>query len=829
LSDSILWTRNLVCLESKVEAIQPGDRLIEVGGKKVKNLKELNKELSLYEEGEGVVYRILKSSGKASLQFILLKKRTVPFSYILFSIVGFLSLALAVFLFFRVGVESIKNRFLVLSTLLFSVYVFSPLNVGTLTDYLFFIFKSASLWFFAPYFLYFFSLFPHRVEFKWKRTLIFGLPGVMFLFQMLLFALQTYLPFSILYGLTKALTTIQYILIGIYLSLSVLLLLYLLFTIEDEDERAQIKWILSGIGLAFIPFFIFYIIPYLNGYPIGPLGELSAAFHIFLPMAFLTSLTKFRLPDVDVILKKGLAFTISFLVVLSLFLVFAISFLPREKRGIAVILLAGAIFIAVLLFPVLYERINDLMDRVFYKKSFVYRTQLIDIAREIAAEKEWHKIERKLSETIAKALSAKAIAIYGFDGKEYQLIGKMGKTSPPAKMNIPSLVPGFVKIWRFKRQERDLGFLLLGPKEKGKYYNIEDFELLNFISPYITLALENSLLYMSLRRRAQELEELKDFNESIIESLPISLIITDGSGRVLKMNNEALRSFSPQEAKSLCSKFLPLEDGKANEMWITNSKGEKRLYSILKTSFKKAKGYIFAIEDVTESFMLQQRLITSEKLASLGVLIAGIAHEINTPITGIMSYIEMLSDELKGQQTEYIEKIQAQIKRILKTVRSLLNFSRRAQEGVVRANLVDIIRDVAEVLNPQIRKKRVEVKIEGKGWARVNPDRMQQVFFNLFTNALEAVEEGVGKIEIKTWEENGVVKISFSDNGKGIPQEYLSKIFDPFFSTRPGGTGLGLSITFAIIKEHRGEIEVLSEKGRGTTFIITLPSWRSDA
>lgn len=824
----MVWTRHLLCVRSDVEGIEPGDRLVEIGGKRVKSLGDLRRELSLYEEGEGVVYRVKKINGKESLQFILLKKKLASLSYILFSIVGFLSIALGFYLFFRIEFEDIKNRFLILVTLLFSLYTFSPNLEGTTLDFMFYVLKNFSMWFFPAYFLYFFSLFPHKIEIKWKRTAIFLFPSVLFIIQMVLFLFSSSLPFIVLIKLSRTLEMLQYIFLGLYTALSIVLLVYLLLTVSNEEERAQIKWILAGIFAALLPFVFLYVLPQVAGKPVSQFGQLSAAFHVFLPLSFLSSLTKFRLPDVDIILKRGLAFTISFLAVLSLFLLFAVRFFPHEKRGIAIIFMTGAIFLAVLAFPVLYERINDFMDRIFYKKTFFYRTHLVEIAKEIATEKEWYGIEKKLSESISKALSARSTALYGFNGREYQLIGKSGKGHPPATMDGPALVPGYVKLWKFRRKEKDLGFLLLGPKERGKYYNIEDYELLEFISPYITLALENSLLYMNLKKRAEELEALKEFNESIVESLPISLVITDGRGKVLKMNKKAEKSFTTTEVEALVPELLLLEEGRAYERWITNKNGEKRLFSILKTSFKRARGYIFALEDITEGFMLQQRLITSEKLASLGVLIAGIAHEINTPITGIMSYLEMLSEQVEGKQIEYIERIQAQIRRIMKTVRSLLNFSRRSDEGFVRANLIDIIRDVAEVLNPQIKKKRAVVRIDGKAWAQVNPDRMQQVFFNLFSNSLEALEEG-GKIEIRAWEENGLAKVEFSDTGKGIPSAYLPKIFDPFFSTRPGGTGLGLSITFAIVKEHGGEIEVVSEEGKGTTFRITLPSGRINA
>ncbi len=826
ITDGVRWTRNLIGLSSSVKEISPGDRLIEVGGEQVKSLFQAYRKISLYNPGEGVVYRIRKPAGEESLNFIILRRKTVNLGYVVGSIVGTITLFMALFLFYRINLEEVRDSFLILGTLLYSVYLFSPLGTGNFVDYMFYFLKSASMWFFPVYFLYFFSLFPHRVEVKGKKY-IFLVPLLFFLGEVLYFAGLPLIPPLKVVFLYSLLMKLHAWFTLVFVILTVGLLSYLLLKIPSHEERAQIKWVLSGLAAAFLPFAVLYGLPFLMGKPVSQLGELSLSFHIFLPLAFLSSLTKYRLPDVDVILKRALAFTISFLFILAIFLSFAVGFFPKEKRGIAIFAVSAAVFLAVLLFPFLYERVNRLLDRLFYSESLRYRTQLVEVAQDLAAAKEWQSLEEKLPEIISKALSTSRVALYGFNGKEFKLIGSTGDATLPVSMKIPALMAGYVKLWRFTKDGQDLGFLLLGPKRDRSYYNVEDLELLRFISPYVTLALENSLLYMNLRRRARELEELKDFNESIINSLPLSLVVTDRKGRILSKNREAEREFSQEQIAEIVLQGMEISEGAITERWFNNSRGEKRLFTLLKTPLKRTEGYVFLLEDITENFMLQQRLITSEKLASLGTLVAGIAHEINTPITGIMNYMEILGEDLPEDKLELLERIQAQIKRIVKTVRSLLNFARRSSEGFVQVDLREVITDVKEVLRAQIRKKGVSVEIKGNAVANINPDRMQQVFFNLFSNALAAMERG-GRIEINLRQEKEQVRIEFSDTGRGIDPQNLSKIFDPFFTTKPGGTGLGLSITFAIIKEHGGEIEVESEVGRGTTFIITLPRRRED-
>ncbi len=828
ISDGVVWSWNLISLSSEVEEVLPGEKLMEVGGEEVSSLHALHRKISLFSQGEGVVYRLISPDGSEKLSFVLLKRKRVSLAYVVGFVVGTVTLLLAFYLFFRIKIEDVRESFLFLALLLYSVYAFNSLNTGTLLDYAYFYLKEFSLWFFPVYFLYFFSLFPHRVETrKFRKSYLFLLPVIFFLAEVIFQALLNRIPPIEVLRINRIFMRLHLGFVVFFILTTVGLLTYLLFKIPSQEEKAQIKWVLAGLAAAFVPFALLYGVPYFLSKPVSQLGQLSVSFHIFLPLAFLSSLTKYRLPDVDVILKRAMAFTVSFLLVLGIFLIFAVGFFPKEKRGIAVFALSGAVFLAVLIFPFLYERINRFLDRIFYSESLRYRTQLVEVAQDLAAAREWQSLEEKLPQIISKALSTDSVALYGFNGREFVLIGKIGDVSPPVKMSIPSLSQGYIRLWRFSKKDSDLGFLLLGPKRDRSYYNIEDIELLRFISPYVTLALENSLLYMNLNRRAKELEELKDFNESIIQSLPLSLIVTDRVGRVVATNREAERQFPPPLLDRLLSEIMSIPEGKAEDRWLTGLEGEKRLYSILKTSLKKGEGYVFLVEDITDNFMLQQRLMTSEKLASLGTLVAGIAHEINTPITGIMNYMEFLSEDLPEEKRELMERIQSQIRRIIKTVRSLLSFSRRSSEGFVMADLSEVISDVREVLNAQIRKKAIRIEIRGKASAMVNPDRIQQVFFNLFSNSLAATERG-GKIEINLKEDGNRVKIEFSDNGHGIKSEDLPKVFDPFFTTKPGGTGLGLSITFAIIKEHGGEIEVRSREGEGTTFIITLPKRREN-
>jgi two-component system NtrC family sensor kinase len=249
--------------------------------------------------------------------------------------------------------------------------------------------------------------------------------------------------------------------------------------------------------------------------------------------------------------------------------------------------------------------------------------------------------------------------------------------------------------------------------------------------------------------------------------------------------------------------------------------------SPLKDEEGSVSGRIFVFEDVTEKNLIQNQLITSEKMASLGLLSAGIAHEINTPLTGISSYCQFLIDNPNGAENpELIAKMQDQVLRANRIIRTLLDFSRQKGQQAVPVDLNQLLEESLALVEHKLKKKSITFRRETVFSQRIQgfPTRLQQLFINLFINAIDAIE-GEGWISVSGEETGEQVSIRFKDSGRGIAEKQLEKIFDPFFTTKAvgQGTGLGLAIVYNIVKEHYGNIEVHSKVDRGTTFIITFP------
>lgn len=240
-------------------------------------------------------------------------------------------------------------------------------------------------------------------------------------------------------------------------------------------------------------------------------------------------------------------------------------------------------------------------------------------------------------------------------------------------------------------------------------------------------------------------------------------------------------------------------------------------------------GAIEISKDITKEINLQKAMMQQQKLASIGHLAAGVAHEINNPLTTILTTTMLIQEEMDTADPNYqeLQTISDEALRCRKIVTSLLDFARQARPAKKESKINDIVRESIALTNKQAAFKDVAIKHELSGnipLIEVDKDQIQQSLINLALNAIEATDSG-GKIILTTRfiSKDKIVEIVISDTGKGIPEEDLDHIFDPFFTSREGGTGLGLAITHGIIQQHGGTIEVKTKPGKGTTFTIRLP------
>ncbi|MGA8027549.1 MAG: ATP-binding protein [Bryobacteraceae bacterium] len=426
-----------------------------------------------------------------------------------------------------------------------------------------------------------------------------------------------------------------------------------------------------------------------------------------------------------------------------------------------------------------------------------------------------------------------------------------------------------------KSRGRIIAFFGVSRTTEGDFLSSDDIELLVTLSNYVAIAIENARLYGSLQRKADEYERLKEFSENIVESINVGILAADLDDRVESWNTqiEKLTGIAREEAighrlhelfpPELCRKFdevrgegvhnaykmslrpraapVPtplnvaprngyggLELAKARPA-VRESIVNLAIAPLISKELKQI-GRLIIFDDVTDRDELERRLVQADKLSSIGLLAAGVAHEVNTPLAVISTYAQMLAKQVSGddQKSKLLEKIAKQTFRASEIVNSLLNFSRTSPTEFVEVDLNRVIQETAALVEHQFQKARVTTQMnlaEGLPVVRGNSGKLQQVFLNLFINARDAMPGG-GALTVRTWAEPGFAHIEIADTGQGIPAEYLARIYDPFFTTKGSkkGTGLGLSITYGIVQEHNGIIEVDSTVGHGTRFRLEFPS-----
>ncbi len=404
---------------------------------------------------------------------------------------------------------------------------------------------------------------------------------------------------------------------------------------------------------------------------------------------------------------------------------------------------------------------------------------------------------------------------------------------------------------------RTIAVIGLGRTEGGDFLSSEDVELLESLASYIGIALQNASLYARLETKISEFERLKEFNENIVESINVGILAIDLDDRIESWNaqmeamyafsrgealGQALRTVFPPDVCDALDKFRN-ESGVHNlyKFRLTTRAGEQRTVNIavaplLSRDFVSV-GRIILVDDITERVTLEAQLAQTDKLSSIGLLAAGVAHEINTPLAVISSYAQMLSKQLRGDGriAPVLEKITQQSFRAAEIANGLLNFSRTSTTEFRETNLNLVIRETLSLLEHQFKTARIDVELDLTADLppiQGNSGKLQQVFLNLLLNAKEAMPGG-GRLRVATMV-NGHVEALVSDSGSGIAPEHLKRIYDPFFTTKttpkPGdrrGTGLGLSVSYGIIQEHAGKIRVESAIGAGTTFHLEFPLLRN--
>ena len=400
-------------------------------------------------------------------------------------------------------------------------------------------------------------------------------------------------------------------------------------------------------------------------------------------------------------------------------------------------------------------------------------------------------------------------------------------------------------------------YLVVGVNLEGYYNRLSQTRRRIILNYAVIMALVLFGIYVIFKLQEtyivkKTLNEMKDYTAKLLETMDNAVISVDNKGNIKTFNRKSEEIFGKKREevlnkdcqevlnlnineKSLFKKCLLEKKNIAREI-ILDEKGLKKKILDINTSFLtdesgEITGVVAVIRDVTEIKDLNEEVARHKRLAALGKLSAGIAHEIRNPLSSIRGLAQFVYNSFSrtDERKEDLKTIIQEVDRLNKLVVQVLDFAKLKKPNLTKFSLNDLIRNIAELFKLEIKNKQIKFNLELSpdiSQIQADEDQVRQILMNVIINAIQAIPKK-GEIKIKTEKAllrgESAIKLIIKDSGVGIPEKDFNQIFDPFFSTKEKGSGLGLSIVYKLTEAHQGEIKVESKEGEGTKFVIFLP------
>ena len=912
VEDGVLWvarTEGVVAAEvaprspAAAADVRAGDVLLAIDGRPMDRPADVFDLLHSSREGQPLRYTLLRlrSQSVADVRLAPVPQGNRALYYVL-AAVGLFTLLIGVLVRLRRPSEPATRHFLWLTLAFFGVFGFSFSGSLDLLDWVFFWVDTLALLLLAPLFLHFTLFFPDR-----PRAWVEGRMGpfvapLIYLPALLIAAARIFAVARsgqdasfYISGVVGTLERIEPLYLSLCLLAGLAVLVRAFGQVRSGTARRQLRWIVWGTLLGGVPFAAGYALPFALGAAPTLAMQLTAIPLGLIPLAFASALVRYRLMDVEVIVKRMVVYAAAVSAILAIYAVLLRAagavFLEDSHKNNTVIAMLATLVVVLLARPV-KNGIQSIIDRAFYRDRYDYRRALVGFARDLNADLDLYRLSERLVTRVTETLLVDRMAILLVNDRtgEFTSVRTVGfgrgvvalarasefglrlESGQSVALDDPGVTRAFspdeVEHWRDRgvfyfvpcvSKDGTNAALALGRKRNGEPLTSEDLALLTAVAGQVATAIENGRLYQQLNVKAEELDRLREFNESILESLDAGLIVVDRDDRIVRWNRALEQIYGlPRAAavgraldevfdvgfvQALHAAREDAPDGATlYRVSLVARRPEPEARRLVNATLVPLQppagsraalsGTIIILDDVTDRARLEEQLQISDKMASIGLLAAGVAHEVNTPLTGISSFTQMLLDgaDPGDPKTRMLEKIERQTFRAAKIVNSLLNLSRpggQEDAAPVPVDLNAVVADVLALLEHQLKVGRIQVRRELASPAPVVSGveyKLQQVFLNLFLNARDAMPKG-GWLSITTRAEGASGVAEVGDTGAGIPSEHLSRIYDPFFTTKGmgQGTGLGLSITYSIVHEHNGAIRCDSTLGAGTRFTVSFP------
>jgi PAS domain S-box-containing protein len=850
--------------------IRPGDLLKEINGRSVesdRHVTQLLYEIGVWQKADYAVVRNGWTSHSPLHTTVIVAAPPVRLlrQHLYLEIIGLLYFLIGIFVLIKRFQAPHALHFHLVCLVSFVFYVFHYTGQFNTFDWAIFWIGLVAQSLLPPLFLHFCFEFPEPQ--KWiagrKRRLFYAAlyaPGFALLLAWIAFVHGFLGSLSSPVLLRTVLETFGDVHFGAFFVLGAIVLLWTYRTAETSELRQQMKWVTRGTIMGALPYFMLQTVPRIAGGVPDTWVDFAVFPLVLIPTSFAYAIHRYRLMDVDILFKRGVTYTLATASVLGLSATLVVllgDLLGSGLEPFGTIARILATIVAALLFAPIKDQFQVWLDKVFYRERYSIRQTLIDFGRTLGSEVRLEKMLDSIVDRLSRALSVDHAAVFlespsrperftpalavGCEIPQEADLSFLKISTDRPYFFFENEVHGLNYFIPCRVKDRVIAYIGLGRTKSGDYVTSEDLDLLQATSDYVGIALENARLYKSIEDRAAEYQDLKDFNENIIESINVGVLVEDVDGRIVGWNKalEDLTGRSRAEtlgrraADVIPSDFLLRL---AEHRYLYKQKWNDVTINLSATSLLDksgaTRGTLIIIDNITDRIRLEDQLVQNDKLTSIGLLAAGVAHEVNTPLAVISSHAQMLRKQISSEdpRSKLLEKITKQTFRASEIVNNLLSFSRIHATEFNEIDVHQIINDTLALLEHQLKKARIHVDrqlLAEHSITMGNSGKLQQVFLNLFLNARDAMVDG-GELHVRTVSAGSKIEIVVEDTGSGISPENIKKIYDPFFTTKTAGkgTGLGLSVSYGIVREHGGAISVESKLGRGTSFKLEFPMAR---
>ncbi|NOZ94313.1 MAG: PAS domain S-box protein [Acidobacteria bacterium] len=619
--------------------------------------------------------------------------------------------------------------------------------------------------------------------------------------------------------------------------------------------RRQIEWTALGMFVGLFPYAALVLLPRWLDFSFEPFSWLAVLPVAAIPVSFLAALARYRLWDLEPITRDVVSATLAVVFGGLVFATLNVVLLPTlEQAGPLRNLLAfGTGVLLVLLLVPMRARVGAFLDRWLYHGRPAPRRLVTEVTRELAETADPILLLERVTQTLADTLELEPVASYLRVSQGW--FRRVTGAGPPAPEELPASVAthafpapeeaamaqgGYAERFLLERAGTVHGLLYIGLRRAIFPLGTEGREMIRTLTAQAALGLESARLMEDLRSKAEEYRILHTNTRRIIESSAAGILVCDASGRVLSGNTRAQTILgSEQLVGRELRQLIRLPEGWGPQLPVhaVNAEGEtlgretRRVImavSVLELESGQFNGRVVVLQDVTELRELEEKLREQERLAALGRLASGLAHEINTPLTGIASYAEMLGEMTAADdpRSELVHKLVSQSFRVSRIVANLKAAMRGvgSEQTLLDAGAVTR-RAAVEAAQSLEAEDRLRLDLAREPLpVRVAESALILAISNLVRNALEASPPEsvvvVGAASTPT-----EIEIRVDDAGPGVPEELREQVFEPFFTTRShrGGTGLGLAITRDMIARQGGEVRLTASPQGGTRAVIRLP------